>query len=347
MQPSSAQERVGRMQPIWIVGAGAVGGYIAVHLARAGYRVHLFDGWEAHVAVVQASGLIVEEPSGDIASRLHISITGAPPPDNAPCAVILACKMAETARVLDWLEDGVAYGGLYIATLNGLADADVARRVGAQRVLGCIVSGLHGELVKPGVLARRASRGGRHAVFRVGEVEVPASQRSREWADVLSAVDTAVAIDDLQSERWTKLQYNAMTSALSAVVERPVRDLCLDPGLRKRMIDIGLEVVATSTAKGIRLGAVCGIDAQIWRAAGKGDTGVRRRIEAGVIAYGKTMDQAARSGSAQDRARGRASEVDMINGAVVREAQALGLDAPANQTLWDELVAMERAEGSR
>ncbi len=333
--------------PIWIVGAGAVGGYIAAHLAQAGRSVHVIDGWDAHIEAIAARGLTVEEPSGRTRARVGASRIGVAAPAPFPQAVVLACKIRATSAILDWLEDRLGYRGLYIATLNGLADAEVARRIGAKRVLGCVVAGLHGELRAPGLIVRHAARWGANPVFRLGEILGPVSERARAWAETFAAVDRSVAIDDLVAERWTKLQYNAMTSALSAIAGVPVRDLCLNAAPRERMIAIGLEVVAVARVKGIGLGTVCGVAPEIWQGAAAGDAAARGLVENGVEAYGRELSPTARSGSARDRARGRASEVDELNGAVVRQAAALGLETPENSRLRDELIAIEKAAGSR
>jgi ketopantoate reductase len=113
------------------------------------------------------------------------------------------------------------------------------------------------------------------------------------------------------------------------------------------MIDLGCEVVTIAEGNGVALGAVCSMQPDLWRDAAHGDAHARAAIEAGVESYGIGLDPTARSGSAQDRARNRASEVDFINGAVVREAEKLGRTAPANRALRDELIAVERAAGSR
>ena len=335
------------MQNIWIMGAGAVGGYMAAHLARAGHAVSVIDPWAANVEAIRTTGLVVDDLDGRSSTRLKATTPGEPPPAGLPDTVVLACKIGQLSKDLDWLEGTARYRGFYIATLNSLADADVARRVGSERVLSCIVSGLHGELTGPGHIARKAKRFGSSAVFRFGEVEKGMSERARFWSDICSAVDTSVAVENLRAERWTKLLYNGMTCALCAVAQIPVREMCFDPVWRSRMIDLGLEIVTVAEAKGIALGKVCDIEPDLWRRAAHSDANARRLVEDGIKTFGVSMEKTARSGAAQDRARGRASEVDAINGAIVREAEMLGRDAPVNRALRDELIGIERAAGWR
>jgi 2-dehydropantoate 2-reductase len=326
----------------WMVGAGAVGGYIAAHLARAGHHMHLVDAWQQHVDEINSRGLLIEEVAERF--KVHLSASGRCQglPRLPPEVVVLACKIQDLHATVDWLEDVVDFRGLYLATLNGLADFDLASRVGNERVMGCIVSGLHGQLVKPGHIKRYVPRSSERPVYRVANVSGPATLRVREWADMLGLVDTAVAVDDLKRERWTKLQYNAMTSALSAVSGLPIQKLCLEPEWRSVMVSLGREVAAVAAAEGISLGSICGIPPGDWLKAGTGDDDALKSLGAGLIAYGHKMSPTTMSGVAYDFQRGRQTEVDSLNGLVIAKGESLGVDVPANRKLRDTLVSLQR-----
>lgn len=328
--------------PLLIIGAGAVGGYMAAHLARAGERVAMLEGWAPNRDAIRARGLTVEEPAGDFRIDLPMLDDAAQIATLKPRLVILCTKLADADAALAGVE--AHYAGPYLVTLNALADLDLARRLGADRVMGCIVTGLFANLVEPARMKRHRRRhDGGAATFRLGEVAGPATPRIRALVDLLGHIDAAEAVDDLPAARWTKLVFNCMTSPLCAIRRTTLRALFLEAPLRAEMTALALEVVAVANAAGVALDPVCGIPGATWAAAARGDAAALAAVEAGLLYYGGKIEPGATSGMAQDLARGRRTEVSLINGAVVAEAARHGLAAPTNAALVAALDGQARA----
>jgi 2-dehydropantoate 2-reductase len=324
---------------ILVVGAGAVGGYIAAHLARAGEAVAVLEPWAPNREAIRAHGLAVEEPSGDFRIDLPVIASAAEVAAMAPSLVILCTKLADSPATVAALEG--THRAPYLVTLNALADLDLAARIGADRVMGCIVTGLFANLVEPGRLQRHRRRhDGGAASFRIGEVAGPATPRIQAMVQRLDQVDRAEAVDDLPAARWTKLVFNAMTSPLCALHRTNLHALFTEAPMRAAMQAVALEVVAVADAAGVTLDAICGIPGATWTAAARGDAGAASAVDAGLLAYGRKVDPAAISGMAQDLARGRRTEVTLINGAVVEQAARRGLAAPLNQGVVERLEAL-------
>jgi 2-dehydropantoate 2-reductase len=96
--------------------------------------------------------------------------------------------------------------------------------------------------------------------------------------------------------------------------------------MRRIMADAVREIVALAEAKGVRIAVP--------------DQAVPDPVEA-TLRFGEVMPQAM-SSTAQDIARGRPTEIDYLNGYVVRECDALGLPAPVNRTLWALVKLLEQ-----
>ena len=330
------------MGPVAVVGAGAVGGYIAAHLARTGELVTVLEPWAPNREAIRAHGLALEEPAGDFRMPLATVATAAELVSNAPRLVVLCTKLADAPAAVAAIEPH--YRGAYLVTLNALADLDLARQLGTARVMGCIVTGLFANLVEPARLQRHRRRGdGGAATFRLGETAGPVTPRIRALVELISRVDSAEAVDDLPAARWTKLVFNCMTSPLCALRRTTLRALFLEAPLRAEVTAVALEVARVAGAAGVPLDPICGIPGTTWLAAARGDGAALSAVEAGLLRYGTKVDPAATSGMAQDLARGRRTEVSLINGAVVAEAQRLGLVAPANAALVAELEAASAA----
>lgn len=325
--------------PLLVVGAGAVGGYLAAHLQRLGQDVLVLESWAPHRDALRAGGLLVEEPSSAFTERLRVIGDAGELGSTVPGLALLCTKLPDAAASVAALER--VYRGPYLVTLNALADLTLAAELGAGRVMGCIVTGLFAHLVAPGRLVRHKQRlHGGPPTFRLGEAAGPPTPRLHALVALLGQVDGAEAVPDLPRARWTKLVFNAMTSPLSALHGRPLRDLFLEEGLRAEMLLVALEVVATAAASGVALDPICGVTGEVWQDAARGTPVALTRVSDGLARYGAGLDPAAVSGMAQDLARGRRTEVALINGAVVEAATRLGRTAPVNAELVRRLEAL-------
>ncbi|HYF06794.1 MAG TPA: 2-dehydropantoate 2-reductase [Acetobacteraceae bacterium] len=331
---------------VLVAGCGAVGGYLAAHLVRLGEDVTALDPWAENRAAIAAQGLRIEEPSGSFSARLPIFATARDLRGQGFDLAILACKLPEAMTLLEALEANADYGGPYLATLNGLVDARIAERVGTDRVMGCIVFGFFGHLAGPGLVQRHRARnpGGEPAVFRTGEVKGPSTERVHRLAALLGRIDAVEVVEDLPRARWTKLVFNAMTSPLAAVSGGHTRPLFLETALRGELTKLALEGVRIAAAAGVSLDAICGISGESWLRAAAGDPAALMEVQSGLIRYGEGLSPGATSGMAQDLARGRPTELDFLNGALVTEASRRGLDAPAHRAVMARLHALEAAQ---
>ncbi len=332
--------------PILIAGCGAVGGYLAAHLQALGQDILMLEPWAANRAAIAAQGLRVEEPDGTRTARAPVFAAPADLAGRQIGLAILCSKLFEALPMVAALESKARYRGPYLATLNGLVDARIGAMVGPQRVMGCIVTGFFGHLVAPGLVRRHRRRepGGAHPLFRLGEIAPgPPSARVLDLAALLGRIDAAEAVADLPRARWTKLVFNSMTSPLAAVSGRPTRELFLDPALRAEMTALAFEAVRVATLVVTEIEAICGAPGALWHAAANGEPTARAALDQALARYGEGISPTATSGMAQDLARGRPTEVDLLNGAVVEEAAARGLAAPANVAIIARLHARSAA----
>ncbi len=328
-----------------VAGCGAVGGYLAAHLVRLGESVIALDPWAANRAAIAAHGMRIEEPSGDFSAPLRVFAAPAELRGQAIDLAILCCKLPEVMPLLEALEVEAGYRGDYLATLNGLVDTRIAARVGASRVMGCIVFGFFGHLAGPGLVQRHRARnpGGAPAMLRLGEVSGPVTDRVRALTALFNRIDAAEAVENFPRARWTKLVFNSMTSPLAAVSDGHTRPIFLEPKLRAQLTALALEGVRIARAAGVAIDSICAIPGATWHSAAEGDAAALAAIETGLIRYGEGISPSATSGMAQDLSRGRETEKNFLNGALVEEARRLGLDAPAHRDVIARLTALEAA----
>lgn len=301
---------------IAVVGCGAMGSIYAAKLAAAGNDVLAVDRSPAHVEAIATHGLRISGPQGDQVVAIRAA-TAAPaePMDLVVLAVKAADVAGGAAQVLPLLDERTPV----LTIQNGLGSADtVAGIVGAARVAVGIASGFGASRPAPGHVhhnAMKAVRFGAYAALPFSVVEEIAAV----WSD---AGFDAAAVADIAAMQWEKLICNVAYSAPCALTGMTVG-----------------QVMDDDTAMGPVSRAAATEAWSVARAAGI-DIAVSDPV-AHVRAFGAQMPDAKPSALLDHQAR-RVSEIDVINGAVVRRAGQIGQPAPVNATLTALVKAVER-----
>ncbi|ROR66842.1 ketopantoate reductase family protein [Agrococcus jenensis] len=309
-----------------IVGAGAIGGTLAVHLHLAGADVQLIDADAAHVAAVREHGLRIEQPSGALLANLPIST-----PDDAPeqlGAVLLAVKAQATDGVAAWIAPRLADDGWVASMQNGLNEATIASHVGADRTVAAFVD-LFADVIGPGVV-----QDGGIGAIALGEHAGPVSDRVRTLAHDLRHWGEPIVTDNVDGFLWSKLGFGAMLVA-TALADADMGDL-IDRH-RRGMHALVREVLSVATAEGIALeGFDAFVPGDYLAGAAEADAATD-----GLVAWLATQTKK-RSGIWRDIAvRGRRTEVPTQYGPVVAAGQRHGIPTPLTAWLVDAIVRLE------
>ena len=282
---------------IAVMGAGAVGCYFGGMLARAGHEVTLVARPE-HVEAIRRSGLLMETLSFRERVRLDAGIEASAV---APAELVLFCvKSIATQAAGASMAPSLAPGCTIVSLQNGVDNAERLQAVAGHAVLAAVVR-VAVEMVAPGHICHRGG----------GELTLADGEPGRRLAQMLRAAGIAVRLsDNLPGEQWTKLVVNCALNALSAIAQKPFGPLLQVEGVQELMREVVQECLAVARAAGITVAG------DPWEA-------LRRSSSQG----GQS------SSMAQDHARGRRSEIDHLNGYVVRRGEELGVATPANRCL--------------
>lgn len=330
---------------IAVFGAGSIGGYVGAKLAASGRNVTLVDAWSAHVEAIRKSGMRLVEEEGEtaVAARaihlhevLHQLRTA---PVNL---AILSVKSYDTAWMTTLIREVLAPDGVVVSLQNGMNDGVISGVVGKDRVLGCTLTRLGSELVAPGVIRRSLYRpSDDYAVFRVGELSGAPSARAERIVDALRLVDTAKLTSNLPGERWSKLTQNAMASGISPLANVSLKELFDDPDYERVLVQIGCEGIRVGQALGLRLENICAIAPESWLAAQESEAAYGA-VHHALAPWRSGMNQDVVASSLHDIRRGRRTEIQSINGAIVSCGRELGIATPLNRRLTDEVLRAER-----
>ena len=292
-----------------VLGAGAVGCFYGGMLARAGHRVTLI-GRPQHVQVFEAQGLRMQTLAFDETVKLHASteasaVTGAD-------LVLFAVKSPDTETAGAQMREHLKPGALVLCLQNGVDNAERLRAVLPGVQVAAAVVYVATEMAGPGHLRHHGR----------GELVIEPSTASERVAQALAAAGVPTEVsDNVRGALWAKLILNCAYNALSAVGRIPYGELVRQPGVQDTMRDVVAECRAVAAADGVTL-------------PGDVDAAVRRIAETMPSQYSST---------AQDLMRGKPSEIDHLNGHVVRRGEALGVPTPANRVLWAVVKLVEAA----
>jgi len=334
---------------IVIVGAGAVGGYTGAHMARAGEDVTFIDPWPEHVEKIKNDGLTIthhqgEEPFTARPRALHLT-EAQHLAKEAPVDIAFVCtKSYDTPWATLLIRQYLAPSGYVVSLQNCMNEATIAEIVGWGKVLGCIASNISVGLVEPGHIHRGGLKGGAaHTVYRTGEVHGRITERANEVLRLVSLADSAKATDNLWGERWSKLVTNSMANGVSACTGLSGAQMAQNDVIRRFQARLGSEAIRIGQALGYNLEEVNHLPPEVIARAGEGDAEALARYEDRVATQRRGSAEQ-RPSMGQDMAKGRRTEIEFLNGFVVREGATVGLQARANERLVDIVKKVERGE---
>jgi 2-dehydropantoate 2-reductase len=161
---------------------------------------------------------------------------------------------------------------------------------------------------------------------------------------MLEAVDSAKVTTNLWGERWSKLVANAMANGVSAITGWSNRKVAEEKGSRRLCIRLAGEAIRVGLALGYELEPIRKIAVPKLLAAAEGEGQSLEEVEKIIVEYAQRRTEAGRPSTAQDILKGRRTEIDFINGLVVRKGGEIGLPTPANEAVTAIVKRMERGE---
>ncbi len=314
-----------------IVGAGAIGGTVGAHLARAGQDVLFVDREAEHVRVIREQGLTIRGFDETFTVRVE-AVTPDAMPERLE-RVLLAVKAPATEGAVNSFKDRLAPDGFVVSLQNGLNELVISRLIGAERTIGAFVN-FSADYLEPGLI----HFGGRGA-FVLGELDGSRSPRLLELQRDLGAWGQIQVTDNIWGFLWGKQAYGAMLFA-TALTNDSMAD-AID-GHRAVMVDLAREVLAVAHAQGI---TPLGFDGFEPAVIGSADEAAIQASFDRLIAI-RNKDEKTHSGVWRDLAvRKRRTEVDAHFVPIVEEAARRDLAVP----MLRRLIALihEIEEGQR
>ncbi len=294
-----------------VMGAGAVGCYYGAMLARAGHDVVLIARAQ-HVDAIASSGLRLQTARFD--EHVHLAASLEPSAVHGADVVLFCVKSTDTASAGALIQPFLKPGALVLCLQNGVDNADRLRTVLPQHDVAAAVVYVATEMVGPG----HVKHNGRGELVLAASTSAAISSDAFAKALVASGVPAEIS-GNVRGALWAKLTLNCAYNAVSAITQLPYGKTTPGVGIKEVTRDLVAECLAVAAAEGVDI-------------PGDMDAAVRKIAE--------TM-QSQYSSTAQDLARGKQTEIDYLNGFIVRRGEALGIATPVNRVMWALVKLLE------
>lgn len=291
---------------IAVMGAGAVGCYYGGLLARAGHTVTLIARPQ-HVQAIAAHGLRLQTATSD--EHIALQATADVGAITHAELVLFCVKSSDTEAAGAQMRPHLRKGAAVLSLQNGVDNAQRLQAVLGQDVIPTVV-----------YVATAMAGPGHVQHFGRGDLVLGQHARSAQLAQVLSdaAIPSTVS-GNVQGALWTKLIINCTYNAASAITQRAYGDLVQVLGMWQLMRSAHDECMAVAQAAGVVL------DAPLWPM---------------IENIARTMP-GQYSSTAQDLQKNKATEIDHLNGFIVRRGQQLGVPTPVNAALHTLVKALQ------
>jgi len=299
---------------IAIVGPGAIGCLLGGLLSRAGHEVWLIDRRPERAALLDRQGVSISGVGGEF--NASVRATASPTEAGIADLIIVAVKSYDTAAAAQAAQSLVGSQTTVLTVQNGLGNVEVLQsRLGSDRVVAGVTS-LGATRLETG----QVQHAGRGATV-IGELDGRVTDRLKELAGALSSTGLEVeTTTDVVSALWGKLAVNAGINAVATLARVRNGSVVQSESLLGLLRSAVREVEAVAGAKRIEMPEP--------DLAARAEEVCRR-----------TADNT--NSMLQDVRQRRRTEVEAINGAVVREGEAVGVATPVNAVLVALLHGLE------
>jgi len=321
---------------ILVVGGGAIGGITAALLTKQGLNVMVLDADKEHVKRMN-SGLEISgfrEMTVPVKAMLPGDFVGA---QNAGWAdiVLLAVKGLHTENALKSVLPVISKTAPVVSLQNGINEETISKIVGVERTIACSIT--WGSTNKgPGQLMQTTDGG-----FIIGQWPTGKSKIVEDTASLLSKAFNTEVSDNIIGDRWTKLLITVSLTGVGTTAGLTYGGVIENEAARKVALTVITETYDVGIKAGVKFADLMGVSPSIVLVRNKEDF----EKASGLMEIGFANHKATKPSMWQDIEKGRKTEVDFVNGYVVRKGKEVGLKTPANEMVTRVIKEIE--EGKR
>jgi len=307
---------------IVVVGTGAMGSLLAGYLAKLQKDVWAYDVWKEHIEAIKRDGILMTRNKVD--HRVRLRATTDPTEPGVADLILIFVKHIHTRQAV---KNALPMIGPHTAVLtlqNGIGNVEILQELipSEQILLG--LTTLTSELLGPGHIEESyQGQGETHLWPLSGRVDM----RTKKICSIFCQAGIHTEISpDLQLRIWKKLIINACHNSLSAITSLKSGDLIDELEVKQIFERVVAEIVQIALKKGIPL---------------EKNEALRFLEQVAGEARGHVPSMLV------DVRNKRKTEIECLNGAVIREGEKLGIPTPYNRVLYSIVRIIENTYAKR
>jgi len=310
-----------------IYGAGSLGTVLGAYITKNGGDIVLVNRNKKHVAALNEKGAHI---TGTIEMTVPVKAITPQEMEGKYDVILLMTKQLQNAEVVTFLKDFLSQDGVIVTLQNGLPEPGIAEIVGDDHTMGCTVE-WGATMSAPGECTLTSDPDS--LSFHMGRMEGISDQQFETVKSLLELMCPVHEEDNLLGARWSKLLINATFSGLGTVVGGTFGSVSGSADGRKVAIRCIKECIDVGRAAGVTFAPVQGknITALFYY-----KNGFKRAVATLLIPIAMKKHRAIEPSMLQDLKKGKACEIDAINGVVCQQGRKYGVATPIN----DRIVAV-------
>lgn len=318
-----------------IYGAGSLGTVLGAYITKNGGAIDLINRNKAHVEALRTSGARI---IGTV--DMTVPVTAYTPDEMSGKydIILLMTKQLYNAEVVMTLKDFLADDGVIVTLQNGLPEPGIAEIVGTNRTVGCVVE-WGATLSAPGECTLTSDPAS--LSFHMGRMDGITDEKFNEVKALLELMCPVHEEENLIGARWSKLLINATFSGLGTVVGGVFGDVSENKEAAKVAVRCMKECIDVGHAAGAEFAPVQGknITALFYY-----KNAIKRAFATFLIPIAMKKHRAIEPSMLQDLKKGKACEIDAINGIVCEWGRKCGVPTPINDKIVEIIKKCEKGE---
>ena len=318
-----------------IYGAGSLGTVLGAYITKNGGQIDLINRNKAHVEALRTNGAII---NGTVEMTVPVSALTPDEMSGEYDVILLLTKQLLNKEVVTLLKDHLEDDGVIVTLQNGLPEPGIAEIIGSNRTMGCVVE-WGAALTAPGVCTLTSEVDG--LSFHMGKMDGITDEKFNEVKSLLELMCPVHEESNLMGARWSKLLINATFSGLGTVVGGVFGDVSENKAARKVAIRCMKECIDVGHAAGVEFAPVQGkniVALFYYKGA------IKRAIATLLIPIAMKKHRNIEPSMLQDLKKGKACEIDAINGVVCEWGRKCGVKTPFNDKIVEIIRKCESGE---
>ena len=316
-----------------IYGAGSLGTVLGAWMTKNGVEIELVNRNRAHVQALREKGAHI---TGTVEMTVPVNAI-LPEEMKGPYDVIfLMTKQLDNDAVVRFLQPLLSSQGVIVTLQNGIPEPGIARIVGKEHVMGCVVE-WGATMSRPGTSILTSAP--ESLSFHMGRMEGTTEAQFQLVKGLLEKMCPVHTEENLPGARWSKLLINATFSGLGTVIGGTFGDVSQDRELKPLALRCMKECIDVGRAAGQTFAPVQGKDITklfYYKTPAKKALGLM------LLPIAMKKHRAIEPSMLQDLKKGKPCEVDAINGVICAWGRKYGVPTPVNDRIV-EIIHQEQA----